>query len=56
MRGPHPWVGGVDIRKEILKLNGSEGVFMGENLTLDVVHDVMGQSKSQNHLERSEGC
>ena len=32
MRGPHPWVGGVDVRKELIALKDLPGVRIWEDL------------------------
>lgn len=45
VRGPHPWVGGVDIRKHVFKLNASDDVMMHDSLLLSDVHMHMGRSK-----------
>ncbi|CAK9000204.1 unnamed protein product [Durusdinium trenchii] len=47
-RGPHPWVGGVDVRKELLALRelpGTEDMKFGDGATLEVMHEAYGDAK-----------
>jgi len=47
-RGPHPWVGGVDVRKEILALKelpGTEDMKFGDGATLEVMHEAYGDAR-----------
>jgi len=47
-RGPHPWVGGVDVRKELIALQelpGTEDLKFGDGATLEVMHEAYGDSR-----------
>ncbi|CAJ1425637.1 unnamed protein product [Effrenium voratum] len=47
-RGPHPWVGGVDVRKELLALKelpGTDDLKFGDSATLEVMHQAYGNAK-----------
>lgn len=45
VRGPHPWIGGVDVRKKIVELaETEEGVVVMQAANLTEVHRVMGES------------
>merc|ERR1719158_1427329 len=45
LRGPHPWIGGVDVRKKIVELaETEEGVVVKQAANLTEVHRVMGES------------
>lgn len=47
-RGPHPWVGGVDVRRELIelkKLPGSSDLHFGDGATLEVMHAAYGDAK-----------
>eukprot|EP00927_Polykrikos_kofoidii_P086748 TRINITY_DN9816_c0_g1_i2.p1 TRINITY_DN9816_c0_g1~~TRINITY_DN9816_c0_g1_i2.p1 ORF type:complete len:625 (+),score=87.96 TRINITY_DN9816_c0_g1_i2:54-1928(+) len=52
VRGPHPWVGGADVRRDILQLaelpaaDGSGGgLWFGDNATHDIMHTAYGDSR-----------
>lgn len=48
VRGPHPWVGGVDVRKELIALKdlpGTEDMKFGDGATLQVMHEAYGDAK-----------
>lgn len=48
VRGPHPWVGGVDVRREILKLRelpGTEDLRFGDGATHEVMHAAYGDAR-----------
>lgn len=47
-RGPHPWVGGVDVRKELLELKKLPDVSdlnFGDGATLEVMHAAYGDAR-----------
>lgn len=48
VRGPHPWVGGVDVRKEILRLKdlpGGDDLQYGDGATHDIMHAAYGNAR-----------